>query len=568
MSWLPRQIGALGLAAALAALLILAQPAPEPARAGVVCDLGGGAADAISGGIGAITGAPVGGGNPVGDACNAVSGGVSGIVKKPLGGALAGVSNGIFEQITEWVSEGTAWLIAEVVKGIEKTTTPQLTAKGFLSQYGKMATIAALLGMAMLFLAVLEGVAQGNAGLLLRVALVNVPLAFIATSVAYLVVQLLLVATDGLCDAIASAGGKNAQHFFDGAIKDLGGAGSAAGSELGGAANPASAAAGAAAVPLFVTFLAAVIGAFAAFLVWLELIMRDAAVYVVALFMPFSLAASIWPRWSGALHRSVELLLVVISSKFVIVAIIALAASLLADPGQGIEPILSASALMLLACFAPFILLKLVPFAEGAMSAAYSRRSSAGGGVGAVQTAGNAQLLRNMAQSNWSDSGVTLWNAGGSVGGGSPGSGPGASRGGAEKGSGTGAATRGADGGSVGAGSSGGVGGAGSAASVGAAGAAPVAATRGAEAAAQKLAGSSVAQEAGATPPGAASSAGEAARDRQASAGTKTPDSALPPKQPQASGGAPGDSGASQASEKTPRPAPEQTGVKPQRGER
>ena len=92
-----------------------------------------------------------------------------------------------------------------------------------------MAAIAALLAAAMLLLAVLEGVAQGNAALLLRVVLVNLPLAFVATSVAYIVVQLLLVATDGLCHAIAAATHDNSQHFFAGAINGLGKAGGAAG---------------------------------------------------------------------------------------------------------------------------------------------------------------------------------------------------------------------------------------------------------------------------------------------------------------------------------------------------
>ena len=165
-------------------------------------------------------------------------------------------------------------------------------------------------------------------------------------------------------------------------------------------------------MPLFVTFLAAIIGAFAAFFVWLELLMRDAAIYVVALFMPMALAASIWPRWSGALRRTGELLVVVIGSKFVIVSIISLAAGLVAETDGAVEHILAAAALMLLACFAPFVLLKLVPFAEGAMAAAYGRRSAAGGAVSGVQLASDAQILRNMARSNWGESGATLWNAG------------------------------------------------------------------------------------------------------------------------------------------------------------
>ena len=105
--------------------------------------------------------------------------------------------------------------------------------------------------------------------------------------------------------------------------------------------------------------------AFAAFCVWLELLMRDAAVYVVALFAPLALAASIWPRWSGALRRSGELLAVVIGSKFVIVSIIALAAGLVSERAGGVEHILAAAALMVLACFCAFRPLSPRPLRRG-----------------------------------------------------------------------------------------------------------------------------------------------------------------------------------------------------------
>jgi hypothetical protein len=107
-----------------------------------------------------------------------------------------------------------------------------LTTKGFLAQYGRMAQIAALMGLAMLLLAALEGLAQGNAGLLARVVLINLPLAFIATSVAYAVVQLLLVATDRMCHAIATASHDNSEHFFKAAITGLGETGGEAARKL------------------------------------------------------------------------------------------------------------------------------------------------------------------------------------------------------------------------------------------------------------------------------------------------------------------------------------------------
>jgi hypothetical protein len=541
MSWLPRCVAAALLAGLLATLIVVAQPSPPPARANPICDVGSAPAGVVTGGVGAITGGLVGGGNPVGDACNAVSDEVTGAVTAPITDALKGVSNGIFEQITIWVADGASWLIGQVVKGIEETTTPQLTTKAFVSQYGRMAEIAALMGLAMLLLAVLEGLAQGNAGLLARVVLINLPLAFIATSVAYAVVQLLLVATDGMCHAIATASHDNSEHFFKGAITGLGEAGGSAGKEVGGAAgtNPSGAVAGEAAgsvgVPLFVTFLAAIIGAFAAFLVWLELLMRDAAIYVVALFMPMALAASIWPRWTGALRRTAELLVVIIGSKFVIVSIISLAAGLVAETDGRVEHILAASALMLLACFAPFVLLKLVPFAEGAMTAAYGRRSAAGGAVSGVQIASDVQILRNMARSNWGESGATLWNSG-EQGGGSPGPEPG----GPGRGGGPGAGA-GGGGGEAAAGGAG--------AGAGAAAAVPAAAVRGTKAAARRLQGTAIAQETGSS-----AGAGAAPVEEPAETGGGAP------RRETEGGGAPG------GGEKPPRPAPEPPGAKPEKG--
>ncbi len=568
MRRLPRAAGVLALATLLAAAALLTQPSPPSARANVACDLSSGTGGVVTGGLEAITGAAAGFGNPLGDACNAVTGAIGAVVANPLTDALKGVGNGIFEQITTWVSEGASWLIGKVVEGINETTTPQLKSKSFIAEYGRMAQIAALMGLAMLLLAVLEGVAQGNGAMLTRVVLVNVPLAFIATSVAYAVVQLLLLATDGLCHAIAATSHESSRHFFKEAISGLGDAGGDAGREIngGGGTDPlgglAGEAAGKATAPLFVTFLAAIVGAFAAFLVWLELLMRDAAIYVVASFMPFSLAAVIWPRWAGALRKTGELLVALIGSKFVIVSIIALAAGLMAEPQGRVEAILAASALMVLASFAPFLLMKLVPFTEGAMNAAYSRRSAAGGVLGGVQIASDVQILRNMARSNWGeDSGVTLWE-------------------GAEKGGGAGPAAGkppGGGGGGPGGGSGGGAkaGGAGGAAAA----AVPTAALGAGKAASERLQGTAAAKETGAATsapstesggagdgpsqsPRVAAAAHDTGAQRSASRAAPGPSSSeAPPGEPKGSASGEGP----RAEEKPPRPAPEQPGVKPEK---
>ena len=269
-------------------------------------------------------------------------------------------------------------------------------------------------------------------------------------------------------------------------------------------------------MPLFVTFLVAVIAAFAAFFVWIELLMRDAAIYVVALFVPLSLAASIWPRWSGALRRTAELLVVVIASKFVIVAILSLAASLLAHNAGQVEQILAASALMLLACFSPIALLRLVPFAEGAMAAAYARRSATGGALAGVHLATQVQMMRQMTHANWRGSGATETLSGGGGTGGSPGpkSGGGPRGAGGAPGGGGPASTGGA--GSAGGGAT--AGSAGAASPAAAAVAVPVAAAKGSKAAAGRLG-----RTASAESTGPAGRAGRRARARRRGAPAPRP---------------------------------------------
>ena len=173
-------VGALG--ALLAALAVLAQPAPPTARANIVCDAVGAAGGTIAGGIEAIGGA-IGGGNPVGDTCDSVTGKAVGAVTSPVTGAIEGIGHGIFDQVTTWVSEGASWLIEQVVSEMEKTTTPKLTTEGFLAEYGQMSEIAAVLAAAMFLLAMLEAVAQGSWAVLARTVLVQLPVAFIGTSV-------------------------------------------------------------------------------------------------------------------------------------------------------------------------------------------------------------------------------------------------------------------------------------------------------------------------------------------------------------------------------------------------
>jgi len=534
MRW-PPNLALVLVGALVAVCAMMASPEPPRAQATSLPCIGLSPAGAVVGGL-------VGIGNPVGDACEAVTdpilGAAGDAVLGPLKEAASSIGKGVFNQVTAWVADGAVWLIGEIAVGIDKTTSPNLLGKGFLHQYREMAQIAALMAALMAIFAVLEALAQGSLSLLWRVFFVNVPLAAIATSVAYVVVQLLLATSDGMGEAITATTSADAHHFFKGAVEALAAVGASSG-EAGATAGggPTGAAAGAVAVPLFVGFIAAVVMAFAALFVWIELLMRDAAVYVVALFMPLALAAAIWPRWASALRRTCELLICVIFSKFVIVAVISLAASLVARGDGSAEQVLAAGAMLLIACFSPFVLFKLVPFAEGAISSAYGRQGAGGAAIRTFEVASSGQLMRRSAMVNWGAGGPASSSGGSSGGGagGAEGGGKGKSRiggGGGPAGSGGGAAGAAEGGASAG-------GAAGAAAMPAAAGASAAKAAKGG---AEKLAGSGVAAEAS-----SGSGAGAGSQPGSGSENGTAAGSSSPPRAPQGAGEPSGASGGDDA---------------------
>ena len=117
--------------------------------------------------------------------------------------------------------------------------------------------------------------------------------------------MLLLAASDQMCGFISSAAGDASAHFLAKAgVRDR---------------RPDARSR--------VAFLAFLVGLFmigAAFALWIELLMREAAVYVIVLMLPLVFAAMVWPARRIWAVRAVELLVALILSKFAIVAVLSL----------------------------------------------------------------------------------------------------------------------------------------------------------------------------------------------------------------------------------------------------
>jgi hypothetical protein len=233
------------------------------------------------------------------------------------------------------------------------STAPQLGTTWFSSTYWRMAAVATVLTLPFLFAAAVQALIRSDLALLIRAALGYLPLAMLSIAVAAPLTMLVLAATDQLCAFVAAAAGHDSNRFLAAASLDIGALSALTGS-------PA---------------LVLVIGLFvmaAAFVVWIELLMRAAAVYVIVLMLPLAFAALVWPARRVWAVRVVELLVALILSKFAIVAVLSLGgAALESSAGSGsVTTVMAGAVLLVLAAFSPWALLRLIPLAELAGGAA------------------------------------------------------------------------------------------------------------------------------------------------------------------------------------------------------
>lgn len=326
--------------------------------------------------------------NPIKAGCEA-AGKAAGAVGKTVGkivtAPIRAAGDAVMKGVTDWVADGAGWLVDQAGKLIAATTTPRLESAWFTGQYQTMGALAAVFALPLLLLSVLQGVLRRDGGVIIRAAFVQLPAAFLLTAGAVTVVVLLLQLTDAMSSQVASSVGSNASSFFASVAKAL---------------AVLTAATGSTAVPLFAVFLGGLIAAVAAFFVWVELLIRSAAIYVAVLFLPFTFVAMIWPHTARWCRRLVELLWAIIFSKFVIVAIMALAAAGMAQGGssEAFQGVLAGTALMLLAAFSPMALLRLIPLVE---SAAHTSFRSGAGSQTLGPIAGPSAVMRRVVDANW-----------------------------------------------------------------------------------------------------------------------------------------------------------------------
>ena len=268
------------------------------------------------------------------------------------GGVSSAIKTVALAAILGWVASGAESALKETAKVIDDTTSPQLTSSWFSASYWRVAGIAALLTVPFLCAAAIHALVRSDLGLLTRAAFGYLPLSLLAVGIASQLTMLLLAGTDEMSSIVASA-----SLHADGVFLSTTSVTAVAESVATG--DP------------FVTFLAAIITVAATLALWLELLVRNAAVYVIVLMLPLFFAAMVWPARRTLAIRAIETLIALILSKFAIVAVLSLGGSALGhSTTPGAASVLTGGTLVLLAAFTPWALLRMLPLHEVASAAA------------------------------------------------------------------------------------------------------------------------------------------------------------------------------------------------------
>jgi len=279
--------------------------------------------------------------------------GSGGFIGNPVGAVAGAVGNSAMDALTGFVVDGAVWFLTAITEAVTSSTNVTVTSTWFSQHYAAMTGVAAVFALLFLLLSAAGSAFHQDPARIGR-GVVAVGVAGLGTAAATTVTQLLLVVSDELSSLIAGTLTGDLKQAMTGATKGLSGL---------------TVVPGAVGVPAFAALIAGLVAAVAAVLIWVELLLRGVAIYATLLFFPIGLAGLAWEpsrRWA---RRLAELLIALIFAKFVIVAILSLAAGALAAGGEGYPGVLSGAALLLVAAFAPFLLLRVIGVFEVAVAA-------------------------------------------------------------------------------------------------------------------------------------------------------------------------------------------------------
>ena len=221
---------------------------------------------------------------------------VTKIVSAPTGWAWNTVAQGI----SSWVLGAVAFFVDGVVNFLVTAARPNVEAAWFSgtgSPYATVRNIAGFLLCGFVFLGLIQGLVAGDMTAMTRRVALDLPAAVLGMVATTVVVAKLLELIDALSAAVLTQSGGQAVHFLSGF-----------GVSVKGAAGG------------FAAVLLGSVAVIAGLLLWIELMVRSVLVYVIVALSPLSFAAMVWPSTRSTVRRTIELLVSVVVTVYLVPA--------------------------------------------------------------------------------------------------------------------------------------------------------------------------------------------------------------------------------------------------------
>ncbi|MET7744707.1 hypothetical protein [Streptomyces sp. NPDC005385] len=313
-------LGTVQATAVLLATRAVAAPTPSPSGSGDACGL-------IHG--------------PAKNYCEGDNsgGGKTGLTGGGLGSTLDPLSS-----LAKGCADAASWTVDKLSAAVNDTANVDFTNPKFLQQYAVVFAASTILTLLLWLLAVAKRAVRGvPLGTALSEAIGFLWLTVLASAFTPLILYTVVSATDGVTEVLAKTTGNQTDAFFGTFSGALG-----KGENIGG--GP---------IMLIVVSLVSIL---AAGVLWLELVIRAALLYVGALLGTVVYAGLVDKNLWGHVRRWAGIMIAVILVKPVIVIVLGLAGALSSDSGpDAFSAVVSGLAIILLAIFASAMIYRFVP---------------------------------------------------------------------------------------------------------------------------------------------------------------------------------------------------------------
>ncbi|MFJ4205016.1 hypothetical protein ACIP2Y_36030 [Streptomyces sviceus] len=286
------------------------------------------------------------------DNCSLLSGQAKQICEGDSSGGSSGGSPSLsptstldpMSSLAKSCAKAAAWTIGKLSEAVKETANVDFTNQKFLQQYAVVFAASTILTLLLWLLAVAKRAVRGvPLSTAISEAIGFLWLTVLASAFTPLILYTVVSATDGVSEVLAKATGDQTDTFFgtfSGALEK--------GNDIGG--GP---------IMLIVVSLVSIL---AAGVLWLELVIRAALLYVGALLGTVVYAGLVDKNLWGHVRRWAGIMIAVILVKPVIVIVLGLAGALSSDDGpDAFSAVVSGLAIILLAIFASAMIYRFVP---------------------------------------------------------------------------------------------------------------------------------------------------------------------------------------------------------------